>query len=379
MSNAFLAELLGYALDFPKEHVIFDPRKRHDFLYFFDASKCNPNGDPDNDNMPRQDFESRIGLVSGPCQKRKQRDFMARVYGTERENKDKGMNLYVKHRGLLKSEHKTVADKLRKEGKTKPTTEEAQRAMREYFWDVRMFGAVLTVGKEEVGSAGETEGSGDDSMAETPPPQKDKKTGKVIKEDILNGGQCTGCVSIGMAESVEEISPGLMPIVRDARVDNPTEAADEKQAISAMPGNLPWMPYGLYRGTGHFSPNLDKDRLVKPEDLAILWNSLRRMFENDTSAARPANSMKALGAWVFTHDHKLGNYPIHKLFELIQVNRSEVSSKQVPAQSYRDYNLVLAWKADNASRWRLEAGNRLFVSGKEIGVTVTELYNDWDI
>jgi len=392
MNSTFLADKVGYALDFAEDHVIFDPKKRHDFLFLFDAANCNPNGDPENDNMPRQDFESKLGLVSGPCLKRKLRDFMARVYGTERDNTTERMNLYVKHRGLLKNEHRTVANMLKEKKIQDPTIDEAQKAMREFFWDVRMFGAVLSVGKEEVqeesieensvtaGSEGDTQSSNDD-----------RKTGRAKKEYILNGGQCVGCVSIGMAETIDEISPGLMSIVRDARVENPSlnsvRSEAEKKAIeladkigiasSSMPGNLPWMPYGLYRGSGHYSPNLDKNDLVQREDLAILWNGLRRMFDNDPSSARPASHTKALGAWVFTHDHKLGNHPVHKLFELVTLEKSSARCCDRPARCYRDYTVELGWNKAGGD-WKLDENSRLHKSGKDIGVTVTKLYNDWD-
>jgi CRISPR-associated protein Csd2 len=328
--------------------------------------------------MPRQDFESRMGLVSGPCLKRKVRDFMARLYGTERDNKTDRMNLYVKHRGLLKNEHRTVAEMLEKKGLKKPTTDQAQEAMRDFFWDVRMFGAVLTVGKDEAPQAPNTGDPTDSGSSQnTQAPSDNDRTGRAAKVDVLNGGQCVGCVSIGMAESIDEISPGLMPIVRDARVDNPAGSEDDKQAISAMPGNLAWMPYGLYLGTGHFSPKLDKHNLVQSEDLAVLWNGLRGMFENDPSSARPANHMKSLGAWIFTHDHPLGNYPVHKLFELIKVEKSSARCCDGPARCYRDYNLSLRWKLAD-SNWKLDENSKLCKSGKDIGVTVTELYNDWD-
>src|SRR5262249_2008263 len=151
-----------------------------------------------------------------------------------------------------KNEHLAVATK-----KGKGTVEENQKSMREFFWDVRMFGAVLTVGKEDVTETTEMDGAMEiEETGDTPPPKKHQKTKKVKKEDILNGGQCIGCVTIPMAETVEEITPSLMSIVRDARVDNPTDTAEQQTAISAMPGNLPWMPYGLYRGTGHYAPTL---------------------------------------------------------------------------------------------------------------------------
>ena len=49
-----------------------------------------------------------------------------------------------------------------------------------------------------------------------------------------------------------------------------------------------------------------------------------------------------------------------------------------PGRSYRDYGLALGWAKDNGN-WRLDQQSmKLQRKGKEIGVTLTELYNDWD-
>ncbi|MCC6483385.1 MAG: type I CRISPR-associated protein Cas7 [Armatimonadetes bacterium] len=375
--NVHLSDRLGYALSLCEGHLVLDPTKRHDFFFIFDATRCNPNGDPDSDNMPRQDFETGQGLVSSGSLKRKLRDFMADLYGTSDVNDDKGrMNLYVKHRGLLKNEHQSVR---KKHGRG--TTEENQKNMRDFFWDIRMFGGVLTVGKDDPASA-DLESSSDAGVeGETPSPKKLKQTGQVKKEDILNGGQCVGCVSIGMAETVEEIVPGLMSIVRTARTDNPKESIEQDKAVSSMPGSTAGMPYGLYRGTGQYFPTLDRFGQVTKDDLAVLWNGLRQMFQFSVSDARPAGSMKALAAWVFSHDHKLGNYPVHKLFELCVIRPSDGRLRTMkedentpPARHYRDYAVELAWEKNGI--WTAPDG-RLTRDGTAIGVTVTELYNDW--
>lgn len=384
---------LGYGLDLPDDHVVFDPRKRHDFVFLFDASRCNPNGDPDNDNMPRQDFETRQGLMTSGAQKRKLRDFMAEVYGTGRDNNLEGrMNLYVKQKGLLGAEHKTVAVKF-----GKGSLSENQKNMRAFFWDVRMFGGVLAVGKEDVGETEVMDGliEGSTGPDETPAPRMEKKaegkkSGGVRKESILNGGQCVGCVSINTAETVEEIAPGLMSIVRTARVSNPEitnrlsdaqreeieSANKDRTATSSMPGNQAGAPYGLYHSTGQYFARLDKDELVTGEDLAVLWNGLQQMFQFSVSDARPAGSMRALGAWVFSHDHPLGNFPLHKLHNLIKIVRADADDPSgLPARQYSDYRVDLAWDSDGGP-WKADEA-RLTKDGKEIGVTLTELYNDW--
>src|SRR5438876_4037320 len=47
---------------------------RQEFVFFFDAHDCNPNGDPDAGNLPRIDPETQHGLVSDVCIKRKIRN-----------------------------------------------------------------------------------------------------------------------------------------------------------------------------------------------------------------------------------------------------------------------------------------------------------------
>lgn len=351
-----LDEKMGYMLQLPESSPVFDPQKKHDFVFLFDATNCNPNGDPDNDNLPRQDFESYRGLVTDVCLKRKIRDFVARVYGTERENpKDKkGFYLYVKHKGLLREEHRETAD-----GKKGIPMEEAQKMMRERYWDVRLFGAVLSVGKEDAEEAEEMEGQTQQAEPEDTPAPKLKKDKKVKKDFLLDGGQCVGPMQIGFAESKSDISPQALGIVRDARVSNPAESKELKTAISAMPGAKPYLPYGLYECRGHYSPCLDKHGLVTQVDLALFWNALRKMFESDISSARPG-AMNSVAVGVFTHEHRLGNYPAHRLFDRIELKFEPNGPDVKYPRSYRHYKLK--WPED----------------GKIVaGVTFTTLFNDW--
>ena len=37
--------------------------KNSDFLFIYEAIMCNPNGDPDNENKPRMDYETKTNLV----------------------------------------------------------------------------------------------------------------------------------------------------------------------------------------------------------------------------------------------------------------------------------------------------------------------------
>ncbi len=56
-----------------------------DFLFVFQASFSNPNGDPDQENKPRMDYETKTALVSDLRRKRDIRDFL----------KNKGYKIFV--------------------------------------------------------------------------------------------------------------------------------------------------------------------------------------------------------------------------------------------------------------------------------------------
>ncbi len=51
--------------------------KNQEILYLYDAKLCNPNGDPDDENKPRMDWETQTNLVSDVRLKRYIRDYLA--------------------------------------------------------------------------------------------------------------------------------------------------------------------------------------------------------------------------------------------------------------------------------------------------------------
>src|SRR5699024_4961948 len=47
-----------------------------DFLFIYEASQCNPNGDPDQENKPRMDYDTKTNLVTDTRVKRFMRDYL---------------------------------------------------------------------------------------------------------------------------------------------------------------------------------------------------------------------------------------------------------------------------------------------------------------
>ncbi|MBK1703057.1 type I-C CRISPR-associated protein Cas7/Csd2 [Halochromatium glycolicum] len=179
----------------------------------------------------------------------------------------------------------------------KPTREETERGraqMCQDFYDIRTFGAVLSL--------------------KTAP----------------NCGQVRGPVQMTFARSVDPIIAAEHSITRMAVA---TEAeAENQQGDNRTMGRKHTVPYGLYRGHGFISAFLAKDTKFRKADLDLFWQALRQMFEHDRSAAR--GQMATRGLYVFKHDSELGNAPAHELFDLIRIERRNPAS---PPRAISDY------------------------------------------
>jgi len=265
-----------------------DVNRRHDFVLLFDVTDGNPNGDPDAGNLPRVDPETMQGLVTDVCIKRKVRDWVDATRGAESRYK-----IYVQSKGVaLNALHQRAYDacELISTG-TKQKRSDVQKArawMCDNFYDVRMFGAVMTTG--------------------------------------VNCGQVRGPAQLTFARSIDPVVPMNISITRvaitrveDAQVEVGEEGKGSGGKVTEM-GRKALVPYGLYRAYGFFNPYLAKQTGVTDEDLAIFWDALQRMWELDRSAAR--GMMACRGLYVFSHENAFGNAPAHKLFERVTISRS---------------------------------------------------------
>lgn len=268
-------------------------QNRYEFVYLFDVTNGNPNGDPDAGNMPRLDPESSKGLVTDVCLKRKIRNFIETAYENE-----PGYEIYVKEKSVLNLQNKRAYEALgiTPEAKKLPKDEAKAREITAWmcnnFFDIRSFGAVMT-----------TE---------------------------VNSGQVRGPVQLAFAQSLDPIVPLEISITRMA-VTNEKDLEKERTM-----GRKYIVPYALYRVHGFISANLAAKTGFSDEDLQKLWQALQMMFEYDRSAAR--GEMAARKLIVFKHDSVLGSQPAHKLFERVTVERVNGESGS-PAAAYSDYRI----------------------------------------
>ena len=120
---------------------------RYEFVYLFDITNGNPNGDPDAGNLPRLDPETNRGLVTDVCLKRKIRNFVS----LDKEDAP-GHAIYMQEKAILNNQHRKAYEAIgiKPEDKKLPKDEAKAREITAWmcanFFDIRSFGAVMTTG-----------------------------------------------------------------------------------------------------------------------------------------------------------------------------------------------------------------------------------------
>ena len=270
-----------------------------DFMFIWDVKNGNPNGDLDNGNLPRQDIETGKGYATDACLKRKIRDFIEITMQNQ-----EGYDIFIKEKAILNDiidgtmeipEINNLMKKDRVKGKEAKT-----KYMCEKYFDVRTFGAMMnTTDKKDEGYKG-------------------------------GCGTVTGPVQLTFSESVDEIMPIEVSITRCCGTKSEKGVDDHKIGKKTM------IPYGLYVCYGFVNPYFAQKRGFTQEDLDVLWNALRNMFEFRRSASNGLMSARKL--FVFTHDSELGNAPAHLLFDKVHIEKKE---GVIAPRSFSDYNITV--------------------------------------
>lgn len=266
---------------------------RYDFVILFDVENGNPNGDPDAGNAPRVDAESGYGYITDVCLKRKIRNYVELA-----KEGVPGYNILIKPDRSLNAKFTEAYEaeglKTKNKGKNADDVKKAREYMCRNYFDVRVFGAVMSTGDDPCG---------------------------IVR----------GPVQINFARSISPVNIQDVTITRQARTTD-----DRKETGDTEMGRKSVIPYALYRAEGYVSAALaNKSTYLSEEDLELLWTAIVNMFENDHSAARGKMCMRKL--YVFKHDNILGNCPSHILFDKISVQEKE----NVLPRAFTDYVITV--------------------------------------
>ena len=243
-------------------------KNRYDFVFLFDVKDGNPNGDPDQVNLPRVDAEDQRGLVTDVCIKRKVRNYVM----LEKELQAP-FDIFIRQEQVLNR----VID-----ASVGETIRNRQENLAEKYFDIRTFGAVLATG--------------------------DKGAGTI-----------RGPVQFTFSRSEDRIYQAEHSITRCAVTTEEDAKKQESREYASTFGRKTTVPYALYRMHGFVSAVDAAKTKFSEEDLALLWKSLVNAFEHDRAAARGEMNPRKLV--IFKHASHLGNELSGRLFERVTVTK----------------------------------------------------------
>ncbi|OQY32615.1 MAG: type I-C CRISPR-associated protein Cas7/Csd2 [Spirochaetaceae bacterium 4572_59] len=258
-------------------------KERYDFVFLYDVKDGNPNGDPDQANLPRVDAENQEGLVTDVCIKRKVRNYVQL-----KEELKSPYDIFIRQGNILNN----IID-----GATGEKIEERQGNICADYYDVRTFGAVLSTGKKGAGTV-------------------------------------RGPVQFTFSRSEDRVYQAEHSVTRCA-VTTPEEAKKQESRENASTfGRKSTVPYALYRMHGFISAVDAVKTGFTEDDLELLWEALLNAFEHDRAAARgEMNPRKLL---VFKHSSHLGNARSGQLFESVKINKKVTLSR-----NWEDYEVII--------------------------------------
>ena len=210
---------------------------------------------------------------------------------------ENGYDIFIKEKAILNNLIDAAFDTedVKSKEKDADKTAAARNVMCEKYYDVRTFGAVMSTGK--------------------------------------NAGQVRGPVQITFARSIDPVITQEHSITRVA-VATEKEAEKMKGENHTM-GRKSTVHYGLYLCKGFISASLAGQTGFSDEDLKLLWEALKNMFDSDHSAARGMMSARKL--ILFKHNSELGCAPASELFDLVKITKNTDG----PVRSFSDYDIEI--------------------------------------
>lgn len=257
-----------------------------DFMMTIEVRNANPNGDPLNGNLPREDLNG-YGEISDVCIKRKIRNRL----------QDLGEEIFVQSNDKRTDEFKSLQRRFENVFDKKDSDEKVFEDSCKKWIDVRSFGQVMTYQNRSVG--------------------------------------IRGPVSITLAKSLSPIGIQSMQITRST---NGMEAEVGKSRSSDTMGMKHYVDYGVYLIKGSINCFLAEKTGFTQDDSEKIKQALLTLFENDASSARPEGSMEVKELYWITHPNKSGKTSTAKIFSLLNYKKIDFLDGII---SYDDYEVSL--------------------------------------
>lgn len=242
-----------------------------DFMLLVTVKQANPNGDPLNGNRPRTTYEG-FGEMSDVCIKRKIRNRL----------QDMGESIFVQSQDRSDDGCKSLNERATSNIQDYTSNEDYARKACEKWIDVRTFGQVFAF-----------------------------KSKTKDKDGVSVGVR--GPVSIHQALSVSSVDVESMQITKSVNGEESDKKGSDTMGMKHM------VDFGLYVVKGSINVQLAEKTGFTEEDAEKLKESLRTLFVNDCSSARPDGSMEVKKLYWWKHNNKIGQYSAAKVHGSIEI------------------------------------------------------------
>ena len=257
-----------------------------DFAALIVVNRANPNGDPLNGNRPRTTYTGS-GEISDVCIKRKIRnrlqDMGEKIFVQSSDRSDDGCD------SLNMRAEKTIPS-------YNGSDDYAAKACKEWI-DVRSFGQVFAFKSKEENKSGVSVG-------------------------------VRGPVTVQQAVSISPIDINSMQITKSVNGES-----GEKKTSDTM-GTKHYVEFGIYEIKGSINVQLAEKTGFSEEDADKIKESLRTLFVNDASSARPDGSMEVLKVYWWKHNCKDGQYSSARVHRSLSVMPKEGIEYPSSAEDY---------------------------------------------
>lgn len=276
-------------------------QNKYSFSLIFEAVNSNPNGDPENGNLPRTDPLSGKGIVTPVCIKHKVRNEIQLLTAGK-----SGYDMYISP-GLSLNEKDDEAlaavcgEKAGKDGDIKKSDPDAEQKILDWmcqkYFDVRTFGAVMTRFSKMPGCA-----------------------------------NTQGPVQLGYGQSISPVDIVDLLLSRCAA----TKANDRQEKGDRTFGTQSVLAYGLFRMNGIINPYCAERTGFSDEDLELFFKALENVFAHDAAACRAGMRVRKL--IVFKHDSAYGCADDADLFDRVVIREKKPGET---VRSFDDYELTI--------------------------------------
>ena len=268
--------------------------KKIDFAVILTVKHANPNGDPLNGNRPRVTYEG-FGEMSDVSIKRKIRNRLMEMGKPIFVQSDD--NRVDDYGSLRERAEKEIAKEIWKDDK------KFREAVCQKWIDVRSFGQLFAFSAQ--------------------------KQGEGVSVGIR------GPVSIHPAFSVAPVLDRSSSIQITKSVSG---EPSEKRGSDTM-GMKHRVDHGVYVFYGSMNPQLASKTGFSDEDAQAIKETLRTLFVNDASSARPEGSMAVHKVYWWEHNSRNGQYSSAKVHRLLDVKVKEGVEEPKDIEEHYDIKL----------------------------------------